>query len=78
MLGHLLSRLAPDLTYVRRPSYTKVVTTENFLTLELSAQRVIDVPIYVIVGFMQRCEFNPQQRNKDIIYRPTLVMRKVL
>ena len=52
MLGHLLSRLAPDLTYVRRQSYTKVVTTETFLTLELSAQRIIDVPIYVVVGFM--------------------------
>ena len=51
----------------------KDVTTENNWTFELSVGDGIDVPIYVIVGFMQRDQFNQQHQNNDTFYRPSVV-----
>ena len=33
----------------------------------------IDVPIYVLVGFMQRDEFYQQHQNNDTFYRPSVL-----
>ena len=51
----------------------KDVTTENNLTFELGVGDGIDIPIYVIVGFMQRDQFNQQYQNNDTFYRPSVV-----
>ena len=44
----------------------KNVTTENTWTVEFDVGDGIDVPIYVIVEFMQRDQFN-QQHQKLIL-----------
>ena len=51
----------------------KDVTTENIWTLELGVGDGIDIPIYVIVVFMQRYQFNQQHQNKDTFNKPSVV-----
>ena len=43
----------------------KDATTENNLTFELGVGDGIDVPIYVIIGFMQRNQFIQQNQIND-------------
>ena len=51
----------------------KGVTTENNRSFEHSVGDSIDVPIYVIVGFMQNDQFNQQHQNSDKFYRPSVI-----
>ena len=73
MLGHIVSRSATELSYIKSASYMKDVTTENNWIFELGVGNGIDIPIYVIVGFMQRDHFNQQHQSKDTFYRPSVV-----
>ena len=43
----------------------KDITTEKNGTLELGVGDSIDIPFCVIVGFMQRDQFNQQHQNND-------------
>ena len=52
MLGHIVSKTPTELSYIKRSSYMKDVTTKNNCTFELGVGDGIDIPIYVIVGFM--------------------------
>ena len=54
MFELVVSGAGAELSYIKRSSYTKDVTTENDWTFQLGLQSGIDVPIYVFVGFMQR------------------------
>ena len=58
MLGHIVSIAATQLLYIKRSSFTKDVTIENNWAFKLGVVDGIDFPIYVIVGFMQREQFN--------------------
>ena len=71
-MEHIVPRAATGLTNIIRSSYTTDVTSENIWTFELGVKSGIDVPIHKIVGFMQREQFNLQQKN-DTFYRPTAV-----
>ena len=51
----------------------KGVTAENGWTFELGAGDGIDIPIYVIVGSMQRDQFDQQHQNNDTFHRPSVV-----
>ena len=73
MLGHIICKAATELSSIKRPSYMKVVTTENNWTFELGVRDGIDIPIYVIIEFMQRDQFNQQHQNNDTFYRPSVV-----
>ena len=71
LLGHISSKTPTELSFIKRSSYMKDVTTENNWTFELGVDG-IDIPIYVIVEFMQRDQFY-QQQNNDTFYRPSVV-----
>ena len=73
MLSNITSKTATELTYFKRPSFMKDVTTENIWTFELGVGDGFDIPIYVIVGFMQRYQFNQQHQNNDTFYRLSVV-----
>ena len=49
------------------------VTTESNWTFELGVRDGVDVPFYVIVGFMQRDQFFQQHQNNDKLCRPSVV-----
>ena len=74
MLSKIASKTRTELAYTKRSSYKKDVTTENNWTFELGVGDGIDVPIYVIVGFIQRDHFNQQHQNIDTLYRPSVVI----
>ena len=44
----------------------KGVTTENNWFFNLGVGEGIDIPTYIIAGFMQRGQFNQQHQNKDL------------
>ena len=71
MLGYTVSKAATELSVNKRSSFMKDVTTENFWTFELAVGDGIDIPIYVVVGFMQRDQFNQQHQNNDTFKRPS-------
>ena len=73
MLEHIANKTPTEFSYIKRSSYMKDATTENNRTFELDVGDGIDVPIYIIVGFMQRGQFNQQHQNNDTFYRPTVV-----
>ena len=56
MLEHVVSRSVTELTYIKRSTYTKDVTSEIIRTIvkifKLFVQTDFDVPIYVTRGFM--------------------------
>ena len=70
MLGHIFSKTPKELSIIERSSFMKDVTTEINWTFELGVGDGIDIPIYVVVGFMQRDQFNQQHQNNDTFYRP--------
>ena len=51
----------------------KDVTTQNNWTFELGVRVGIDIPVYVIVGSMQRDQLNQQHQNNYTFYRSTVV-----
>ena len=65
MLSNFASKTPTELTYVKRSSLMKDVTSENIWTSELGVGDGTDVSIYVIVGFMHRDQFNQQHQNND-------------
>ena len=73
MLGHIVSKTPTELTYIKQSSYMKDVTTGNKWTFELGIGDGIDIPVYIIVGFMQRHQFNQQHQNNDTFFRPSVV-----
>ena len=73
MLGHVISRVATELSNKKRSSFTKPVTTEKFWSFELGVGNGNDVPVYVKVGFKQRGQFNQQRQNNDTLFRPSAV-----
>ena len=73
MLSNIPSKTATELTYFKRPSFMKDVTTENNWTFERGVGDGSDVPIHVIIGFMQSYQFNQQHQKNDTFYRPSVV-----
>ena len=73
MLGHIVSKTPTELSFNKRSSYMKDVTTEKIWTFELGVGNGVDIPIYVIVGFMQWDQFNQQLQNNDSFYTPSVV-----
>ena len=73
MLGHIVSKVPSELSYIKRSSYMKDVTDENYWIFELGVGDGFDIPIYVVVGFMQRDQFNQQHQNNDTFCRPSVV-----
>ena len=67
------SKAPTELTYIKRSTYMKDVTTEKNWTFELGVGDGVDIHIYVIVGFVQRDQFNQQYQNNDTFYRPSVV-----
>ena len=70
---YITSKDPTELAYIKRSSYMKDVTTENNWVFDLGEGDGIDLPIYVIVGFMQRDQFNQQHQNNDTVCRPSVV-----
>ena len=64
MLGHIVSKAATELSYIKKSSYMKDVTSENNWTSELGVGDGNDIPIYREVGFIQRDQFNQQHQKK--------------
>ena len=65
MLGHIVSKAPTEKSFKKTSTYMKDVTTENNWIFELGVGDSIDIPIYVLVGFMRRDQFNQQIQNKD-------------
>ena len=76
-IEHIVSSAATELSYIKRSCCTKNVTTEKFRTFELLVQSGSDVPIYLIVCFMQRDQSNQQQRIDDTFHGPIVEMHNV-
>ena len=73
LLSHIVSKAPTELPFIKRSTYMKEVTSENNWTFELGVGDGVDIPIYVIVGFMQRKQYNQQHQNNDVFYRPSVV-----
>ena len=52
MLGHIVSKAPTELSYIKRSSYMNDVTTENNWTFDLGVGDGIDIPVFLLVGFM--------------------------
>ena len=65
-------------SYVKRSSYKKDVTTVIKRTVDLDLGDGICIPIYLLVRFMQRGQFNQQHQNKVTFYRPSVVYAQLL
>ena len=73
ILEHMVSEAATEISYIKRSFNTKYVTTGRHWAFQLRVQSGIDVPIFVLVDFMQREQFNQKQQKNDAFYWPTVV-----
>ena len=73
MLGHIVSKTATELSFIKRSLSIKDGTTENNWTIELGFGDGIDIPIDVLVGLLRRDQFNQQQQRNDTFNRPSVV-----
>ena len=73
MLDHIVSKTPTELSYIKRSFYMEDLTTANNWTFQLCLGDVIDIPIYKIVGFMQRDQIIQQHQKNDKFYRPSVV-----
>ena len=73
MLGHIVSKSPTELSSIERSSYMKDLTIEIVWTFELGVGDGIDIPIYVIVRFLQRDQFSQHYQKNDTFYRPSVV-----
>ena len=73
MLGHIVSKAATEISYIKRSSHMKHVATENNWIFELGVGDGIDIPIFVVVGFMQSDQLNQQHQHNDTFHRPSVV-----
>ena len=78
MLGLIVSKIPTELSDIGRSSYMKEVTTENNWLFELGVGEGIDIPICIIVEFMQRDHFNQQHQNNDTFCRLSVVNAQAL
>ena len=62
MMENIISKAPTELTYIKRSSFMKDITTENNWTFERGVGKGIDIPIYIVVGFMQRDQFIQQHQ----------------
>ena len=73
MLGYFVSKAATELSYMKRSSCMKDVTTENNCTFELGVGDGIHLPLYLIVGFLQRDQSNLQNQSNDTFHGQSVV-----
>ena len=73
LLVHIVSKTPTELSSVKRSSFIKNVFTEKNWTFVLGVGKGIDIPVYVVVAFMQRDQFNQQHQNNDTLYIPIVV-----
>ena len=73
ILGPIVSKTPTELSFNKQSSYMKDVTTENNWTFELAVGDGIDLPVYVVLRFMQRDQFNQQHQINATFYRPSVV-----
>ena len=57
MLGHIVSKTPTELSFIERSSYMKNKTTENDWTFEPGVGDGVDIPVYVLAGFLQKDQF---------------------
>ena len=72
MLGQIVSKAPTELSYLKRSSFMKNVTSERNWPFELGVGDGSDIPNFVIFGFMQRVQFNQQHQDNDKFYRPSV------
>ena len=73
MLRHIVSKAPSELSCNKKASFMNDVTTENNWIFELGFGDDAAIPIYVIVGFMQRDQLNQQHQNNDTFHRASVV-----
>ena len=57
----------------KRSLFTKDVTTGKNWTSEAGLESRVNVPIFVLVGFLQKDQFNQQHQIIDTFYTPSVV-----
>ena len=68
----ILSTTPIELQNVERSVFMKEVSTQNFCSFELRTQEIVNIPIWIIVGFQQRDRQDSQNLNTGDSYRPPI------
>ena len=70
ILGHIVPKTPTELSFTKRSSFMKNVPSENTWTFKTCVGNGFQKSLYVIVGFMQRGQFNQQHQNNDAFHKP--------
>ena len=69
----ILSKTPTDLRYVERSVFMKEVNNQNVWIFELGSHEIMNVPIWIIIGFQQRDRQDSQNLNNDTFCRLPVV-----
>ena len=72
-MGQNVDKKPTELRYVERSVFMKEVSTQALWSFEVGSQEVINVPIWIIVGFQQSDWQHDQNLNNDTLYRPPVI-----
>ena len=66
LMGQIVNKKPTELRHVERSVFMKEVNTQNLWTFELGTPKVINVPIWNVVGFQQSDRQHNENLNNDI------------
>ena len=69
----ILSKTPTELRYVERSVFMKEVIKQNLWNFELGSHEIMNVPIWIIIGFQQRHRQDSKNLNNDIFCRLPVV-----
>ena len=69
-MEQIIDKIPTELRYVERSVFKKEVNTQNLWSFELGTREVVNVPIWIIVGFQPKDRQQSQILASDTFCRP--------
>ena len=68
--NQIVKKLPTELQYVEKSVFMEEVNTQNLWSFELGIQEVVNVPVWIAIGFQQTDRQDSQIEKNDTFYRP--------
>ena len=76
--NQIVNKIPTELQYIERSVFMKEVNTQNLWNFESGTQEVINVPVWIKIGFQQQDRQNSRNENNDTFYRPSVICEQCI
>ena len=68
MLEQIVSKLATQLAFIKRTVHINDVSSENIWIFDLGVKKGVNIPVYVVVGFLASRTINFIKKHKIVTH----------